>query len=178
MQPYPPPKPLLEFLKAFDRPVQLLALGLRTLLLEEFAPCYENIYDAYSALAIGYGSSDHLSDNVFHIAIYGDHVNLGFNHGATLDDPLEILQGGGSQIRHIKFWTPDDLERPEIRTYIRRARRVALEDKRKLGESSAPRKRKAPQYKYGPPVEVNGVISVVKAVYPKRRRPSSPRQKA
>lgn len=27
------------------------------LLLEEIAPCWENIYDAYSALAIGYGSS-------------------------------------------------------------------------------------------------------------------------
>jgi len=39
---------------------------------------YENIYDAYSAVAIGYGTSDRLSDGIFHIAVYSRHVNLGF----------------------------------------------------------------------------------------------------
>jgi hypothetical protein len=178
MQPYPPPQPLLKFLKVFDRPLQTLALELRALLLEEVAPCHENIYDAYSALAIGYGSSEHVSDNIFHIAIYGNHVNLGFNQGAALDDPLGILEGEGKQIRHIKIWTLDDLERPELRTYIRRARRAALEDARKLGEPATPRKSKPAKYKYGPPVEVNGVISVVKAIYPKRRRPETKPKKA
>jgi hypothetical protein len=28
------------------------------------APCYENIYDAYSAVAIGYGTSDLLGDGI------------------------------------------------------------------------------------------------------------------
>jgi len=51
-------------------------LKLRALVLEEMAPCYENIYDAYSAVAIGYGTSDRLKDGVFHIAVYSKHVNL------------------------------------------------------------------------------------------------------
>lgn len=156
---YPPPASLVKFLKPYDHEIQALALKLRALVLEEMAPCHENIYDAYSAVAIGYGFSDRLRDGVFHVAVYTKHVNLGFNDGAALDDPLGILEGAGNRIRHISIRTPADLLRPEIRAYIRRARKVALEDRRKLGEP--------------PPKEVKGVVSTVKAIYPKKRRPSS-----
>ena len=110
---YPPPAELKKFLTPYDREIQQLALSLRALILEEMAPCYENIYDAYSAVAIGYGTSDRLRDGVFHIAVYSKHVNLGFNDGATLDDPKGILQGSGNQIRHITIKSTADLERPE-----------------------------------------------------------------
>jgi len=154
---YPAPLTLVRFLKPYDREIRDLALQLRALVLEEMAPCYENIYDAYSAVAIGYGTSERLSDGVFHIAVYSKHVNLGFNDGATLDDPKGILQGKGSRIRHITIKTPADLGKPEIRVYIRRARKLAIADVRKLGEPA----KKNP----------GRVISTVKAVYPKKRRP-------
>src|SRR5213080_1483522 len=154
---YPPPAALKKFLRPYDREVQQLALNLRALLLEEMAPCYENIYDAYSAVAIGYGASDRLSDGVFHIAVYADHVNLGFNDGASLDDPKGILQGSGKLIRHITTKTAEDLKRTELRAYIRRARKKATADARKLGEAL--------------PKKPEGVVSTVKAVYPKKRRP-------
>src|SRR3977135_4096511 len=101
MSRHKPPPDLIKFLKPYDREIQALALKVRSLVLEEMAPCYENIYDAYSAVAIGYGSSERLSDGIFHIAVYSKHVNLGFNDGATLDDPKGILLGSGNQIRHI-----------------------------------------------------------------------------
>ena len=154
---YPPPAALKKFLKPYEREIQQLALQLRALVLEEMAPCYENIYDAYSAVAIGYGTSDRLRDGVFHIAVYSKHVNLGFNDGAMLADPKGILEGNGNRIRHISIKTAEDLSRPEIRAYIRRARRQALAEARKLGEPAA-RKPK-------------GVVSTVKAIYPKKRRP-------
>lgn len=153
-----PPPALIKFLKPYDREIRDLALQLRALVLEEMAPCYENIYDAYSAVAIGYGTSDRLRDGIFHIAVYAKGVNLGFNDGANLADPKGILLGTGNQIRHITIKTPEDITRPEIRAYIRRARKKALADARKLGEP-APEK---------PP----GVISTVKAIYPKKRRPN------
>src|SRR5215471_5644428 len=149
--PYPPPADLKKFLRAYDRDVQRLALNLRALVLDEMAPCYENIYDAYSAVAIGYGTSDRLGDGVFHIAVYSSHVNLGFNDGATLADPKGILQGKGNRIRHISIKSESDLARPEIRAYIRRAKKKALAEARKLGEK--------------PPAKPAGVISTVKAVY-------------
>jgi len=157
MNPYPPPSALKKFLKPYDPDIRALALQLRALVLEEMAPCYENIYDAYSAVAIGYGTSDRLRDGIFHIAVYSKHVNLGFNDGATLDDPKGILQGNGNQIRHISIKTIADLKRPEIRAYIRRAKKKALADAKKLGEKL--------------PAKPNGVMSTVKAIYAKKRRP-------
>lgn len=156
-QKHPPPSALVKFLKPYDREIRDLALKLRALVLEEMAPCYENIYDAYSAVAIGYGTSDRLRDGIFHIAVYSQHVNLGFNSGATLADPKGILEGKGSQIRHISIKTAADLERSELRSYIRRARKVALRDARRLGEPA--------------PQKPQSVISTVKAIYAKKRRP-------
>ena len=152
-----PPPELINFLKPYDREIRDLALKLRALVVEEMAPCYENIYDAYSAVAIGYGTSDRLRDGIFHIAVYSQHVNLGFNDGATLPDPKGILQGTGNQIRHITIKTLEDITRPEIRAYIRRARKKAAADARKLGETPA----KKPA----------GVVSTVKAIYANKRRP-------
>jgi Domain of unknown function (DU1801) len=150
------PGALRTFLKPYDPAVRALALQLRTIVLSEMAPCYENIYDAYSAVAIGYGTSERLGDGIFHIAVYEKGVNLGFNHGATLPDPKGILEGKGSRIRHIKIRSPEDLASPELRAYIKRARKAALDDARKLGER---------------PAKPKGVISTVKAIYPKKRRP-------
>lgn len=159
-RPKPPPA-LIKFLKPYDRSIQDLALSLRSLVLEEMAPCCENIYDAYSAVAIGYGWSDRMRDGVFHIAVYTNHVNLGFNFGASLDDPLGILEGRGNQIRHITIKTPAELARPEIRAYVRRALKVVRDDARKLGETVPAARQKDGK-----------VISVVKAIYPKKRRPT------
>src|ERR1700740_633655 len=103
---YPPPADLKKLLRPYDREVQKLALSVRALGLAELAPCYENIYDAYSAVAIGYGPSDRLGDGICHIAVYSKHVNLGFNYGAMLPDPKKILKGTGSSIRHITIKTP------------------------------------------------------------------------
>jgi uncharacterized protein DUF1801 len=155
---HPTPSALIKFLRPYDREIQDLALKLRALVLAEMAPCYENIYDAYSAVAIGYGTSDRLRDGIFHIAVYSKHVNLGFNDGATLDDPKGVLQGAGNRIRHITIKRPEDIKRPEVRAYIRRARKKALADARKLGEPA--------------PKKPAGVVSTVKAIYPKKRRPS------
>ncbi|MGH9971073.1 MAG: DUF1801 domain-containing protein [Pyrinomonadaceae bacterium] len=152
-----PPKELIKFLQPYDPEIRKLALNLRSLVLEEMGPCHENIYDAYSAVAIGYGPTGRLNDGICHIAVYTKHVNLGFNHGATLADPEGILQGAGKRIRHITIKTPADLARRELRSYLRRARAVAIEDARKLGES--------------PSMEPKSVVSVVKAVYRKKRRP-------
>src|SRR5258706_1179516 len=148
---YKPPAAIIKFLKPSDREVQKLALDLRALVLEEMGPCHENIYDAYSAVAMGYGPTGRVSDGIFHIAVYTKGVNLGFNQGATLADPSGILEGRGKQIRHIKIRSPSDLARPEIRVYVQRARQIALDDARKLGET---------------PAKVKGVVSTVKAIYP------------
>ena len=140
-------------MKPYDRAIQELALKIRSVVLDELAPCYENIYDAYNAVAISYGSSDRLRDAICHVAVYAKHVNLGFNRGATLDDPEGFLKGSGKAIRHMTIKSVADLERPEIRAYLQRAHKQAV------AESTVP-------------IQMKGVVSVVKAIYPKKRRPA------
>lgn len=149
--PYPPPKALLKFLEPFDRPVRTLALATRDLVLEEMAPCVEPMYDAYNAVALGYGSSERLRDGVCHIAVYAGHVNIGFNHGAELDNKKCLLEGTGKRVRHITIKTPADLENPAVRGYLRAAYELA-------GMKQATR-------------GLRGVTSVVKAIYARKRRP-------
>ena len=152
-----PPKELISFLQPYSPEIGELALQLRAVVLNEMGPCYENIYDAYSAVAIGYGTSDRLGDGILHIAVYSKHVNLGFNDGATLDDPKGILKGAGNRIRHIKIKSLEDVRRPELRHYIQRAKKHAQFEARKLGETP----KKMP----------GGVISTVKKIYARKRRP-------
>ncbi len=160
---HPPPPELIKFLKPYDRGIQKLALQLRAVVLEEMAPCHENIYDAYSAVAIGYGTSDRLSDGICHIAVYTQHVNLGFNQGASLGDPQGVLKGAGKLIRHLTIKTQDDLARPEVRSFLKRALKLAREDEHKLGESRLTQSFRQPK--------ADWVVSTVKAVYKKKRRP-------
>ena len=154
-----PPAELIKFLKPYDAPIQKLALDLRKIVIDELAPCHENIYDAYSAVAIGYGSSERLSDGICHIAVYTSSVNLGFNEGASLDDPEGALLGSGKRIRHLSLKNKDDLKRPEIRWFLRRALELARTDARKLGETISMGQKSGK------------VISTVKAIYKKKRRP-------
>ena len=151
-----PPKELLEFLKPYDPKIRKLALALRGLVIEEMVPCCENIYDAYNAVAIGYGPTDRLKDGVFHIAVYAKHVNLGFNRGASLADPKGVLKGTGKAIRHITISSLADVARPEVRSYLRRARKAAGHPAPQAGSKGR-------------------LASVVKAIYPTRRRPASNR---
>jgi hypothetical protein len=44
-----------------------------------------------------------MKQGFIHIAAYPNHVNLGFNQGASLEDPDSLLLGHGSHIRHIKI---------------------------------------------------------------------------
>lgn len=51
-----------------------------------------------------------LKSMIFYIQKSERHVSLGFGQGAMLDDPLSVLHGAGSQMRHLKFpvgQTPD-----------------------------------------------------------------------
>ena len=146
-----PPRALVGFLKPYDPALRTLALGLRALVLGELAPCYESIYDAYSAVAIGYGPTGRLSEDICHIAVYSKHVNLGLNRGTLLPDPQGVLKGTGTWTRHVTLTSTADLDRPEIRALLRAA--CAEADHR-------PRRLKNPT-----------VLSTVKRIYARKRRP-------
>src|SRR5262245_61191081 len=90
-----PPKELLDLLRKYDRGVQELTFALRELVLEELAPCFENIIEVYM-ISLVYASSERvMKDGICYIGVLKDRVNLGFNHGAHLRDPYGLLEGTG-----------------------------------------------------------------------------------
>lgn len=57
--------------------------------------------------AYGWGEKK-MSESYAYIAPQRGWVNLGFYHGALLDDPLGIVEGTGARIRHVKVRPGDD----------------------------------------------------------------------
>ena len=122
--PYPPPPDLLKLLEAYPPEIRKLALAARGAVLKVLAPCHETILQVYT-IALGYGPNARLRDQICHVTVHSLHVNLGFNSGAFLPDPEGILEGEGSQIRHIKLHTLEDVARPSIAAYLRTALAMA-----------------------------------------------------
>jgi hypothetical protein len=116
----PPDPQLLGFLEAYDRHISDIALALRQIVLEEAPDASESIYQVYT-VAIWFGFSGKMKDMFCYIATSAKHVNLGFPRGTSLSDPNRVLEGDGKIMRHIKFASMADVERPFVRRYIQAA---------------------------------------------------------
>jgi hypothetical protein len=56
----------------------------------------ELLHDGYPTACVG--------DAAFgYVNAFSAHVNVGFFHGATLDDPAGLLEGAGKRMRHVKL---------------------------------------------------------------------------
>ncbi len=116
-----PDRELLSYLAACDPHVSNLTLAVREMVLEEAPDAIESISKGY-AVAIGFSfTGKPLKDGFCHVVTYSSHVNLGFNRGALLPDPIGALQGTGKLIRHITIGRQNELDRPFVRRYIQAA---------------------------------------------------------
>jgi hypothetical protein len=121
-----PPGELLVFLRRYDAGVQAVAMGLREVVLDEMAPCHEHIFTMRGRVVLLYGPTTRvIEDCVCMIGVYRKHANLQFTHGIDLSDPQGLLEGRGTRMRHIKIRKLSDLDRQEIREFLRQARRNA-----------------------------------------------------
>jgi hypothetical protein len=62
-----------------------------------------------------------MSEHYAYLGVHGSHVNLGFYHGATLDDPEGLLEGTGRKLRHVKIRRASDASDPAVVALLRRA---------------------------------------------------------
>src|ERR1700681_3676843 len=114
------PKELIRFLNRFAPAIRELALDARELVLKVLEPSNESVLDVY-VLAMNYGFSEKMKDQVVYIGVYTKHINLGFHFGTRLQDPEGVLKGNGKQMRHIQIKAAADLGSPVIRDYLQRA---------------------------------------------------------
>lgn len=101
---------------------------LRAYVLSLHPVCTELLYHTH-ALTTVFSVSEKLGDAYCHIPIYTEHLNLGFNKGALLEDPHALLQGTGKLIRHIPVRSPEDYRNEAVEQLIRAAVNLALEDR-------------------------------------------------
>lgn len=117
----------LFFLEVKETPIIELFRSIRALILEMHPDSNELLYHTHALTSV-FSISEKLSDAFCHIPIYNQHLNLGFNKGALLDDPHGLLQGTGKLIRHIPIKQIAELDRPEVRELIQAAIAFAIED--------------------------------------------------
>lgn len=123
-----PIHPDFQFLLEFkDQELIALFADLREYILELYPNCNELIYHTHALTAV-FSISDKLSGAFCMLPIYTNHVNLGFNKGALLNDPDKLLTGTGNLIRHIDVKKPTDYRNTKVSALIKEAFDFAIKD--------------------------------------------------
>ena len=58
-----------------------------------------------------------------YVDAFSAHANVGFFHGASLDDPAGLLQGAGKRMRHVKLRWGEPVDEPALAALIAAAYR-------------------------------------------------------
>lgn len=103
---------------------------LREYILEIYPGSNELLYHT-RALTTAFSVSDKLSDAFCMLPIYTNHLNLGFNKGALINDPHKLLTGAGNLIRHIPVDIPADYRNKKVKDLIKSAVDFAIKDMNK-----------------------------------------------
>jgi hypothetical protein len=112
---------LKKMTAAFDPRVRDMAARTRALVFDVYPEVVEVPWPRQNVAGYGIGPKK-MSEHFCYIALYDDHVNLGFNQGAELPDPEGLLEGPGKMLRHTKIAEPEDLEDPAVRRLLEAAR--------------------------------------------------------
>ena len=118
--PTSPAKQVAAFIDKFEPALAKRVRAARAVLRTRYFPtANELVYDNYNALAIGYSSTERVSDVVLSLAVFAKGVNLYFYYGKALDDPDKLLQGNGNQGRFIRLDDVAQLDDRGVASLIR-----------------------------------------------------------
>jgi hypothetical protein len=104
----------------YPEAIQQLAVAVRTLILEEAPEAGEFVYEVYT-IADHFSFTGRPGDAFVFTTAHTNWVNLGFNFGAFLQDPCDLLRGDGKCIRHVRINGEADLRLPGVRELIKAA---------------------------------------------------------
>lgn len=116
-----PAKRVAGFIAKFDPSVAKLARSAREALRKRFPTAVELVYDNYNALAMGFSSTERMSDVIVSVAVFPRGVNLYFMYGKSLPDPDGVLQGSGNQGGFVRLESRATLEQPAVKALLRAA---------------------------------------------------------
>lgn len=109
-----------EAISKADPQVQALARNLRDLITAVYPNVVEVPWPKQQIVGYGVGPKK-MSQHFCYIAVQSSYANLGFNYGADLPDPEQMLEGSGQAFRHVKIYTEEDVKRPALRRLLEAA---------------------------------------------------------
>ena len=59
-----------------------------------------------------------MSQHYAYIGVQKSHLNLGFYHGTSFEDPAGLLEGTGKKLRHVKISKMAEANNPAIATLL------------------------------------------------------------
>jgi len=92
-----------------------------------FTHGHELVFDNYNALVFAISPSERSREAFISIAGYPKWVTLFFLHGASLADPVGLLEGDGKQVRGVRLGSAAQLDEPAVQALIAQARAPHLE---------------------------------------------------
>jgi hypothetical protein len=116
-----PERQLDGFLAKYTPEIEALARAILAKMRTILPGAVEMVYDNYNALVVGFGATEKASEALFSVVMYPRYVSLCFLSGASLDDPLGLLQGSGNVVRHIRLEDVGVLDRPAVRELMDQA---------------------------------------------------------
>lgn len=120
-----PSKQVESFIRKFDPAVANLARSVRSAMRKRFPTAVELVYDNYNALAMGFATTERVSDVIVSIAVYARGINLWFMYGRSLPDPKKLLQGQGNQGAFIRVQDISILGNPDVDALLKAATKHA-----------------------------------------------------
>jgi hypothetical protein len=116
-----PAKQVAGFIARFEPSLARLVRAARAALRKRFPTAIELVYDNYNALAIGFASTERMSDIVVSLAVYPRGMSLYFLYGARLPDPNGLLEGSGNKGRFVRLPDVALLKAPPVQALLRAA---------------------------------------------------------
>lgn len=105
-------------IEGFPEEMKLIAQATRKLIYTTYPDVVEVAWIKQKNIGFGIGPKKK-TQHFCYIMPASKHVNLGFNYGAELKDPKNLLKGTGKLFRHIKICNLSDLQNPDLLKILR-----------------------------------------------------------
>jgi hypothetical protein len=77
----------------------------------------EIVWPRHQIASYGIGPKK-MTQHYAYIGVQKAHVNLGFYHGTTLNDPAGLLEGTGKKLRHVKVQNMIEAKNPALKKLV------------------------------------------------------------
>ncbi len=102
-----------QAIRGFSEEIKFIARETRNLIYNVFPEVVEVVWIRQKNTGFGTGPKKK-TEHFCWIMPATNHVTLGFNYGAELPDPKNILEGIGKLFRHYKIKSVDELSNPDL----------------------------------------------------------------